>query len=76
MSVLIAFKNLLQEKFRLLLSVAGVFLAVMLVLILNGFVSGLYKQVSAYLDNSPGSLVVMQQGVTNLLSNFTLTTSR
>lgn len=76
MSVLIAFKNLLQEKFRLLLSVAGVSLAVMLVLILNGFVSGLYKQVSAYLDNSPGSLVVMQQGVTNLLSNFTLTTSR
>ncbi len=72
MSVLIAFKNLLQEKFRLLLSVAGVSLAVMLVLILNGFVSGLYKQVSAYLDNSPGSLVVTQQGVTNLLGATSL----
>lgn len=47
-------------------------LAVMLVLILNGFVSGLYKQVSPYLDNSPGSLVVMQQGVTNLLGATSL----
>lgn len=72
MSVLIAFRNLLQEKLRLLLSVSGVALAVMLVLILNGFVAGLYKQVSAYLDNAPGSIVVTQQGVTNLLSATSL----
>ncbi len=62
----------MQEKLRLLLSVAGISLAVMLVLVLNGFVAGLYVQVSAYLDNSPGSLVVTQQGVTNLLGATSL----
>jgi putative ABC transport system permease protein len=72
MSVLIAIKNLFQDKLRLFLSVLGVGLAVMLVLILNGFVAGLYKQVSAYLDHSPGSVVVAQQGVTNLLGATSL----
>lgn len=66
-STLIALRNLLQDRFRLLLSVAGVALAVMLVLILQGFAAGLYRQVSAYLDHAPGSIVVTQQGVTNLL---------
>ena len=72
MSVSIALKNLLKDRIRLLLSVLGVGLAVMLVLILDGFVSGLYKQVSAYLDNSPGSIVLTQQGVTNLLGATSL----
>jgi putative ABC transport system permease protein len=72
MSISIALKNLVKDRLRLLLSVLGVALAVMLVLILDGFVGGLYKQVSAYLDNSPGSLVVTQSGVTNLLGATSL----
>ncbi len=72
MSISIALRNLLQDRIRLLLSVLGVALSVMLVLILEGFVSGLYKQVSAYMDNSPGRLVVTQQGVTNMLSATSL----
>ncbi len=72
MSILIALRNLLQDRFRLLLSVAGVALAVMLVLILEGFVTGLNRQVGAYLENSPGTMVVTQQGVTNLLGATSL----
>ncbi len=72
MSILIALRNLLQDRFRLLLSVTGVALAVMLVLILEGFVAGLYLQVGAYLENSPGTMVVTQQGVTNLLGATSL----
>jgi putative ABC transport system permease protein len=72
MTLSIAIKNLLQDKIRVLLSATGVALAVMLILILNGFVSGLYQQVSAYLDNSPGSLIITQDGVTNMLGATSL----
>jgi hypothetical protein len=53
MSIRIALRNLLQDRFRPLLSITGVALAVMLVLTLEGFVAGLYRQVGAYLENSP-----------------------
>ncbi len=56
----IAWRNLLQDKTRLGFSIAGVALAVMLVLILNGFVTGLNAQIGAYLDHEPGTLVVAQ----------------
>jgi len=35
---------------------------------LNGFLAGIYTQVTAYLDNTPADLIVAQDGVTNLLS--------
>lgn len=40
----------------------------MLIILLNGFLAGIYAQVTAYLDHSPAQLVVAQEGVTNLLS--------
>ena len=58
----LATRNLLQDKTRLLLSVAGVALAIMLILILTGFVSGMNLQVSRYFDNAPGSVVLVQEG--------------
>ena len=58
----LAARNLLQDKTRLLLSVAGVALAIMLILILTGFVSGMNLQVSRYFDNAPGSVVLVQAG--------------
>jgi len=64
----LAFRNLFQHKFRLLLSIGGVALAIMLIVILNGFLSGIYVQITAYLDNTPADLVIAQDGVTNLLS--------
>ena len=68
----LAFRNLSQEKTRLGLSVAGVALAVMLILILNGFLSGMFRQISAYLERAPGSVVVAQEGVTTLLGASSL----
>lgn len=64
----LAFQNLWQQKFRLALSVTGVALAMMLIILLNGFLAGIYAQVTAYLDNTPAQLVIAQDGVTNLLS--------
>jgi putative ABC transport system permease protein len=61
----IATRNLMHDKLRLALSVAGVALAIMLILILTGFLAGVYKQASTYLDNTPGSVLVVQEGVSN-----------
>lgn len=63
----LARRNLFQEKTRLFLSVAGVALAVMLVLVLNGFTAGLNRQLSAYLDHSPGTVIVSGAGIRNML---------
>ena len=49
----LALHNLRQHKLRLALSISGVALAMMLILLLNGFLSGIYDQVTAYLDNTP-----------------------
>lgn len=59
----IVWRNLTINRARFALSVAGVALALMLVLILAGFRTGLLLQTTAYLRNSPGSLVVAQSGV-------------
>jgi putative ABC transport system permease protein len=58
----LASRNLVQDKTRLVLSAVGVALAIMLILILTGFVSGLELQVSRYLDHAPGSVVLVQAG--------------
>ncbi len=68
----LARRNLLQDRTRLALSVSGVALAVMLMLLLNGLLGGMYTQIGAYLDHSPGSLVVAQKGVRNLLGATSL----
>lgn len=46
----LAKRSLFKAKTRLALSIGGVALAVMLVLLLNGLLSGMYEQISAYLD--------------------------
>lgn len=68
----LARRNLLQDRTRLALSVTGVALAVMLMLLLNGLLGGMYTQIGAYLDHSPGQLVVAQKGVRNLLGATSL----
>lgn len=64
----LAWRNLFQDKTRLALSISGVALAVMLTLLLNGLLAGMYVQISSYLENAPGSIVVAQEGVNNLLA--------
>ena len=63
----LALRNLTRERARLGLSVAGVALATMLVLLLSGFLDGMNTQISSYLDHSPGSIVVAQSGIKNML---------
>ncbi len=70
--MLLARRNLLKDKTRMMLCVGGVALAVMLILVLNGFLAGLYSQITSYLDNSPGSVVVAQEDVVNLLGATSL----
>ena len=63
----LARRNLTRDRTRLGLSVAGVALATMLVLLLSGFLDGMNRQITSYLDHSPGSIVVAQSGIKNLL---------
>ena len=63
-----AYHNLLQDRLRSLLSIAGVGLAIMLVLILNGFLVGVDQIASTYLDHAPGSVVSHTQRSISLLS--------
>lgn len=63
----LAHRNLLRERTRFALSILGVALAEMLVLLLSGFLTGIYRQISTYLEQAPGSVVVAQEGVENLL---------
>jgi len=70
--VFLARRNLFQDKTRLSLSIGGVALAVMLILILKGFLEGMNHQITSYLDNSPGSIVIAEEDVVNLLGATSL----
>ncbi len=62
----LARRNLLRDRTRLLISVSGVALSVFLVLLLGGFEKGMFRQITAYLDNTPADYYVAQVGVENL----------
>jgi putative ABC transport system permease protein len=68
----LARRNLFQDKTRLVLSVGGVALAVMLILLLNGFLTGMYSQITSYLVHAPGTIVVTQEGIRNMLGATSL----
>ncbi len=65
--MLLARRNLFRDRTRFFLSVLGVGVSVGLILLLAGYRSGVYRQASAYLDNSPGSLVVAEKGIRDFL---------
>lgn len=68
----LARRNLFQDKTRLALSIFGVALAVMLILVLKGFLAGMNRQITSYLDHSPGTIIVAQEDVVNLLGSTSL----
>jgi putative ABC transport system permease protein len=70
--VSLARRNLFQDKTRLALSILGVALAVMLILVLKGFLTGMNRQITSYIDNSPGSIILAQEDVVNLLGSTSL----
>lgn len=63
LTMLLARRNLTHDRVRLFLSITGVALSVMLILLLSGYLAGIYRQSATYLENAPGSVVVAQQGV-------------
>lgn len=67
MAVGVARKTLLEEPLRFALAVAGVALAVMLILVLNGLYDGIGEQITGYLDHAPAELVVAQEGLRDFL---------
>lgn len=68
----LAFRNLFQQKFRLALSISGVALAMMLIVFLNGFQAGIFRQVMAYLDHTPADLIVAEEDITKMLGATSL----
>ena len=65
--MLLARRNLFRDRTRFVLSVAGVAVSIGLILLLSGYRSGVYSQSSAYLDNTPGSIVVAERGIRDFL---------
>ena len=63
---MIAVKNLLAEKTRLVLSVLGVALAVLLMLVMAGLFVGTTRQVTTYIDHSRNAVWAMQPGVSQM----------
>lgn len=62
----LAWRNLAHERTRLIISVGGVALAVLLIQVMNGLFAGGEQQATAYIRNQPARLWVMQAGVENI----------
>ena len=60
-------RNLLADPVRFLLSVLGVAVSISLILLLAGYRAGVYRQATAYLANTAGSVVVAERGIRNFL---------
>lgn len=69
MSVPLVRRNLLHERGKLLLSVAGIGAALSLILVLLGFRRGLYATLTAFADHLGADLIVAQTGVKGILSS-------
>src|SRR5512143_3617964 len=66
MMLRLAFRNLFQNKVRLLISVGGVALALLLSLSLDAILEGIQRQVTTYIDQSGADIFVAQEGVRNM----------
>ena len=60
------FRNLFQSKTKLLLSIGGTALALLLIISLNAIFDGVEKQVANYIDHSGADVFISQSGVYNL----------
>ncbi|MEZ4666496.1 MAG: FtsX-like permease family protein [Anaerolineae bacterium] len=62
----LAWANLIHERVRLAISVGGVALAILLILVLNGFFAGFQQQAVSYIRNQPAPLWLAQAGIENM----------
>ena len=70
--MLLARRNLTHDRIRLVLSITGVAVSVMLILLLSGYLAGIYRQASTFLERAPGSIVVAQRGVRTFAGSSSL----
>ena len=70
--MLLARRNLFRDRTRFLLSVLGVAVSIGLMLLLAGYRAGVYSQASAYLDNTPGSVIVAERGIRDFLGTSSI----
>ena len=69
----LGWRNLVFERTRLIISVSGVALAVLLILVMSGVFAGSEEHAVAYIKNQPVPLWMMQLGVANMhMSSSTL----
>lgn len=66
--MLLAWRNLSRDRTRFALSVTGVAVAIMLILVLRGYLDGTYQQASAYFDETPADFVIAQSGIRSGIS--------
>ena len=64
--VRLAFRNLFQNKVRLVISVGGVALALLLILSLDAIFNGVEQRITVYINNSGADIFVAQTGVRNM----------
>ena len=64
--MIVAVKNLVVERTRLILSVVGVGFAVLLILVMAGIFVGTTSQVTTYIDHSRNAVWVVQPGVSQM----------
>ncbi|MEW5939920.1 MAG: ABC transporter permease, partial [Chloroflexota bacterium] len=62
----LAFRNLFQNKARLVISVGGVALALLLILALDAVFTGVERRITAYIDFSGADIWVSQEDVRNM----------
>jgi putative ABC transport system permease protein len=62
----LAFRNLFHNKIRLVISVGGVSLALLLILSLDAIFSGVERQITAYINHSGADIFVSQTAVRNM----------
>lgn len=61
-----AIRNIFQNKIRLVISVGGVALAMILILSLDAVFTGVERQITAYINNSRADIFVSQKDVRNM----------
>lgn len=62
----LAWRNLIQDRFRLFISVSGVALSMALILLIGGIFTGSEEQAVLYIRKQPADLWLMQEGVANM----------
>lgn len=62
----LAFRNLFQNKIRMMISVGGVALALLLILSLDAIFTGVEQRITVYIDKSGADIIVAQEDVRNM----------